>query len=587
LPVRIARPQQFYRRHRRLIPGRAPDAVVTPAALNVTWASLASTVVIPATIEPARLDAVWATQAPAILHGATIEPARQNVTWAIQTPTVEPGVTIITPARLDAVWAISAPAIQAGVVISPARLDAVWALPAAEVVADVLISPARLDTTWALPAWSLIIATTVTPARQNVTWATLAPTVSSPTVVTPSRLDAAWALVTPTILASAAASAPRSGVGGLVGASSARYEIWWGNDAGLRLALLSRVSSFEYVKVLNDIGQFQLLIPLSAFDVSLLRRDARIEIWRSFPGGALYLDFLGFLRFYRFATDRRGVTRIALSGPDLNHLLKRRIVMPTDGGVTLTSEGAAPADDLCKQVVREQTSRTPFVGEGYDQLGLSVAPDLGDGATVSHKFAYKNVLSVCQDVAEMSRAQGTPLYFGIRPLSPAAFEFQTKINQWGFDRTPVGLQGTLGLEFGNLAEPELEVDWQDEITSITAGGQGEGLARQIREANDVERAGASLWNWIEAFKDARGQGLDSATVLAAARAELERGRPRRRFKGRIVQTKGFVYGRDWGHGDKLAWSYQAQQGTGIVRSVHVNVNGKGKETIDARLEVED
>lgn len=377
---------------------------------------------------------------------------------------------------------------------------------------------------------------------------------------------------------------PSYAAGGYAGASEAHYEIWYGNDAGVRQALISQVGEFEYLKVLNDVGFFSLMVPLS-FNRSLIRRDARIEIWRAFPGGPLTLDLLGFLRRYRYKTDSQGVTRIALEGPDQNYTLKRRDILYYAGSSQAIAT-AEYADNLQKRLVRENLGASATdTARNLASLGLTVAADLSAAQQVTMAFHYKNLLDVCQEAAEASQQKGTQLYFGIVPLSPTALEFQTKINQWGFDRTTVGNQGILGIEFGNLAEPELEVDWFDEITHVTALGRAEGAAQVTRTAEDTARSGASLWNRNEGIVNA-GSELTGNGVQDKAKAELERQRPHRRFSGRIVQTRGFIYGRDWGLGDKLGWTYLNEQGTGPVRSVSVRVDGKRKETIDARLETE-
>lgn len=363
-----------------------------------------------------------------------------------------------------------------------------------------------------------------------------------------------------------------------------RYEIWYANDAGVRMALLSQVGAFDYVKVLNDVGNFSLSLPAS-FDLSLIRRDARIEFWRAYPGGKLYLDQIGLLRQAWYATQN-GKTTFKVGGPDLNHLIKRRHVLYYEGAAQALAE-AEYADDLCKRLVRENHGASATdTDRSMANAGLSVAANLSAAQQVSLAFHYQNVLNVCQDAAEASRQKGTSLYFGIVPLSPVLFEFRTKTSTWGHDRTIAGLQGLLSLDSGNLADPELDQDWQDEITHMTALGKGEGAAQQVRDAEDSARIGASVFGRIEGVTNASGAD-NSTAVTDAAQSGLEKNRGRRRFKGRLVATHGFVYGRDWGFGDLLAWRYLGFGGAGIVRSVRVSVDGNGKEIVEARLETEE
>lgn len=353
----------------------------------------------------------------------------------------------------------------------------------------------------------------------------------------------------------------------------------------MRLALLQQAGQFEYLKVLNDVGFFSLQVPLS-FDRSLIRRDARIEFWRAYPGGALRLEQVGLLRRAQFATDAGGKTSIVLSGPDLNHLIKRRYVLYYAGASQAVAANEY-ADNLCKRLIRENHgSSATETARDWTSLGLSVAANTSSAQQVSLAFHYENVLAVCQEAAEASRQKGTALYFGVVPLSPASFEFQTKTGQWGYDRTLAGLQGTLAREFGNLAEPSLDLDWFDEVTHMTALGKGQGAAQQVRSAQDDGRLQASVWGRIEGVKNASG-AEDSTTVTDAAKAGLEAARPHTRFRGRIVQTAGFVYGRDWDFGDRFTWQYEDQGGYGVARSLRVSVAGDGKESIEARLETEE
>jgi len=361
------------------------------------------------------------------------------------------------------------------------------------------------------------------------------------------------------------------------------YEIWLGDDQGTRLITLNNTSGFRLIKRLNRPGYFAIDLPLS-FDRTLIRRDARVEIWRKDFAGKLDLEFLGLLRQFKYKTDRSGNTKITISGPDLNDLLNRRHVLYLTGSSEATAS-AKEADDLLKRIVDENMGGSATDADrDFTATGeLTIQGDLTAGPTITRTLSFKNVLDLCQDIAEASRQKGTNLYFGIVPHTPKNWEFITRTGQWGQDRTIVGNQGVIGLEFGNLSDPQYEVDWNGEITNVTGLGQGEGAGRNTQEIEDATRVKASRFNRIEAVKDARRESA-AAGIQDAAREVLESNRPRRRFRGRIVQTKAFVYGRDWGHGDKLSWTYLGEQGDAFVQLIDIRVNGKGEEKVSARLE---
>jgi len=56
------------------------------------------------------------------------------------------------------------------------------------------------------------------------------------------------------------------------------------------------------------------------------------------------------------------------------------------------------------------------------------------------------------------------------------------------------------------------------------------------------------------------------------------------FQGKIRETPGCLYGRDWAFGDKVTATYMGLNFDCIILAVQVTVDGSGKETLDARLE---
>ena len=53
-----------------------------------------------------------------------------------------------------------------------------------------------------------------------------------------------------------------------------------------------------------------------------------------------------------------------------------------------------------------------------------------------------------------------------------------------------------------------------------------------------------------------------------------------------MSTPETPYGRDWFWGDKVRAVYQGRSFVGIGESVHIAVDGRGNETVDARLDAE-
>lgn len=364
----------------------------------------------------------------------------------------------------------------------------------------------------------------------------------------------------------------------------ASYEVWLDDDRGRRLALLDGLSSLEVVKTVNAAGYFQIVI--GGLAEGMLARDRMIEVWRKPQGGNLELYFAGFLRRWRL----NGFGWATISGPGVTELLGRRIVAYAAG--SSQADKTDQADDMMKAVVRENFTASATDGDrSLAGVGFSVAGDTGGGPSIRKGFAWKNCLDVLQDIAETAALAGTDVFFEVRPTFPGdgtiGLLFDTAINQPGVDRT-VGAGGAdvalFGLEYGNLDEIELDYDASDEVTVGYGGGQGEGDNRTTAEVEDTSRSGLSVWQRREAFGDARNEQA-SAGVTAKSQEIVQAGRPKLRFKGRLLSTDQTRYGLDWNFGDRVSAQYRGMNFDGLVRQVTLTMNEQG-EAIRASLEVE-
>jgi hypothetical protein len=371
---------------------------------------------------------------------------------------------------------------------------------------------------------------------------------------------------------------------------TASYELWLTNDSGLRLAPLSQVISLDASRVVNGIAYCNLQMPLS-FDPDLIAPDRMIQIWRQPTGGALSLWRVYFVRRWKFST--RGSDQIVeFGGPDVNDLLRRRIVAAYSGAAQ--ADKTDNADDMMKEVVTESIADgvdpTPDAGTRV-WSNLSIDADLSLGPSITKAFAFDKLLTtagqgVLATLGNAAREAGTEVFFDIVPNVVAAnsitFQFRTYTGQPGQD---VSDRVTFDQQSGNMREPALEYDYTDEENYIYAGGQGEGELRTIQQVYDSDRYSASIWARSEGFADARNQTTDNG-VREAARDRLTAGRPRIRFGATPVDTEGTRYGIDWDFGYKVGAKYLNRQFNTIIRAVTISLNDNGEETVQARLDYE-
>jgi len=378
---------------------------------------------------------------------------------------------------------------------------------------------------------------------------------------------------------------------------SGKYEFWLTSDTGARLSdrngntLLDSALWLLASRADSKIGSFRLGLPVT-FDTGLLRTDRldrMFQLWRAPAGGRLSLWRVYFVRWWRYETIGARQT-LVIGGPDVNDLLRRRNVIAYAG-----SEEAGKtdfADDMAKEIVTES------IADGVEPVpdagtrvwaDLSIAPDLGNGPTITKAFAFKKLLTeagwgVLAEIKKASREAGTEIFFDIVPSvvtgSSINFEFRTYTGQPGSD---VSNRVVFDQQRGNLQAPFLEYDFTRELNYVYGAGQGEGAARNVQQEYDAARYGSSQWARIEAVADARNQTSDNG-VREAARALLEQGRPERRFGDSPVDTLGTRFGVDWNFGDRVRARYRGQEFDTIIRAVSIGLDDRGRETIGARLD---
>jgi len=369
------------------------------------------------------------------------------------------------------------------------------------------------------------------------------------------------------------------------------YEIWLTDDGGTRLAdsqsrtLLTNILYLQATRVVSGIGSFTLRVP-ATFDTGLAQIDNMIQVWRAPQRSRLSLWGVYFIRRRAFSTSGAHET-IELGGPCINDLLRRRIVAAYAG--SSQAEKTDFADDMMKEIVTEAIADgvAPAPDAGTRVWNdLSVQADVSNGPTLTMSFAWANLLTLSgggalADIAKASREAGTEVFFNVAPSNLSAtsidFEFRTYTGQPGTDRTIAGV--TFDQVKGNMGSPSLTEDYTEEVNYVYAGGQGEGISRNVRQVYDSDRYGLSQWNRCEGFADARDEGTNNG-VDAIGNDALSLGRPIRRFSMTPLDTIGAVFGTDWDVGDKVRARYRGEEFDSLIRGATITLD-RGQESISA------
>lgn len=361
------------------------------------------------------------------------------------------------------------------------------------------------------------------------------------------------------------------------------YELWLLDDGArdVRLELIDNAARIEYVKVVGDVGWLAVWLPYDTSKVyNSIRPDHRLALWRQPYDGGLELETIAFARRWAYETNDAGLTTLRLSGPDLNDLLRRRIVAynAESAEAAMTDE----ADDMMRAVVVDNLGSDAATAR---QFSITVGEEQSAGPSITKAFSRQNVLSVLQGIQAASLAEDDECFFAIVPLSPYDYQFNTYNTQPGADRTAGGRRPLFfGLEYGNIVSPFYEQDYSDEVTFVYAGGMGRASDRNVQTAEDATRSNRSEWGRIEAFTSAINATTDNG-VTAAAKDRLEKGRPSIKFSAQLLSTPQTPYGGSgWRVGDRVTVDHLKRRFTCLVRAVHVIVDGDGRERIIAHAE---
>lgn len=377
-------------------------------------------------------------------------------------------------------------------------------------------------------------------------------------------------------------------VGMLFQPQTTRWEVWINNPSGERVALVSDLIGVEYTRVLNDVGSFTVEIPLKY--LPFIAKDSIIEIWRGAPDAPLKWAFAGFVRRLTIKRETDGNTYLIVSGFDGNDLLRRRIVAYPEG--SSQAEKTGPVDDLLRDIVRENLGSQAGATRDLTPYGFDAGENLSLGPTVTHSFAYREVLSTLQEICDRSAALGTRLFFDIVPAiadtGRVTFQFQVMLDHPAADHSVGSNQPVFfGDIWGNLDAPELEHDWTDEATfcyAAGAGGTGLDDSRLVRTAqNDGLANAAPIWGRVEVYADGR-RAASSEELIAEARAKLAEHSPVVRFTGDLLDTRFQRFGREWDHGDLVTARFMNTDFTGLVRASNVGRDANGEDFVRAKFE---
>ena len=326
------------------------------------------------------------------------------------------------------------------------------------------------------------------------------------------------------------------------------------------------ISSLDWVVSENEVGVLSVRLP-QAWSWETFSPFRTLILERQLEGGGYSIveNRRWFLFDVAFGEEADGPKYCDLVAYDQNVLLEGRVVAYAEG--TSEADKVDNYDDVCKLIVTENIVSPTDTGRTI--TGITVAAGTGSAPSATHKLTYKNLLQICQDMANASAEEGTYLVFDLVNTGAGTYEMRTYTGQHGVDHTADSGDPRVI----TLRSPRLECYWTGSADVVYAG-------KPVQEVEATNYIAFSRFARREKFVS--GSNETEAASLAQAHAEVQRSRPRLILTGQILQTEGMQYGLDFGWGDMVTAEYAGFSMDAHITRVH-GMYDAGKEDIEVLI----
>jgi hypothetical protein len=352
---------------------------------------------------------------------------------------------------------------------------------------------------------------------------------------------------------------------------AAEYKIRVYDRSGVLKHELIDYRAVAYTKIVNAPGMGIVTLDGSHPVTGEIDLDWLVEVHRRDLVRALdwYCDFTGFFRDALETADEQGVRSATLYCPGVLSLLERPVIAYKASTSNRTSFASAKAETILKTLVTYNATPAGTIGDGRMRdvtlPTITVQTDGAGGNTLDLNCAWDNLLNTLQGVALVGGGD-----FDLVRSGASSWQFQWFAGQRGTDRSATVV---FSLQYGNMTNPSLRLNFLGERTVAIVGGQGEDIVREVVVRNGVNYAAPH--NATEMFVDAR-QMTTAAGLNAAGDAHLAERQAKRDFTFEVLQTPSTVYGRDYFLGDLVTATFGLYSDVKKVQQVAVEFGLNGE-----------
>lgn len=356
-----------------------------------------------------------------------------------------------------------------------------------------------------------------------------------------------------------------------------KYQVFIKSPNGSKTeAIMKEFQSLKAGRADRSIYSCELIVPATDLDINALEEDMLIEIWRDDGYGNMSIDgkTLYFLRKFGVRRNSEGADYVYMKGLDSLYLLTSRINAYAAGNANAIF--STYADDVCHSVMSNNFGSGAIASRLINTAYILTGSGSSLGASITKNCAWQELPSLLQDITDQSRNAGTWITYDIEYTGTLPLVFKSYIDYRGQDKSKFV---TLSPDDGNLADPELMFDFENEGTAAYLLAAGEKSARIIGRADAFDRIAKSPWARREVKKE-NTQISVQASADNEARELLAKYRSKISLTGKIVQTENTIYGEDWDYGDLVTAQWYDKTFLCRILTYQINYANSGGNFID-------
>ncbi len=370
------------------------------------------------------------------------------------------------------------------------------------------------------------------------------------------------------------------------------YKVRLKDQSGVLVAEFDDWRSLSFSHIVNSPGACRFEIDALDSRASLFELDGQIEVWRRNLDVGLdwYLEWEGFHRTQNDLVQQNDNESFISYALGYLTLINRRHIMYVAGSDFTDKSGAG--ETVIKEYVNENAGPAALSANGRlggvdgDITGLTIEADAGNGTAWEGARAYKNLLTVVNEIAVK-----TGVDIEVVGVGTVVYEFKVHDGQRGKDRSVVGLDPLTGLNgagnapvlftlgFGNMALPLFSINRSTEVNAVYVLGQGEEANRSVILRQDLAAISDSPINRIEMIRNAT-QETTLAGLNSVGDEALIENQKLETLRFDVIQIEGTFYGKDYTWGDLITARYRDTEFNKKIVDVRVVVsNTQGGENI--------